>query len=129
MNSQRRTVFFSGWGESSLVPLVLDDACSRAEASTNVGDDESRFTVDMLCAGGTSGGQVCSVMCAAICLCNLAMTLTSQVEHGGPLTVEVDGHHIVAGVSSWGLGCGSQGGRQFAVYAEVAQVDLSTQLA
>ena len=38
--------------------------------------------------------------------------------------MEVDGHHIVAGVSSWGLGCGSEGGRQFAVYAEVAQVDL-----
>ena len=53
------------------------------------------------------------------------MTLTSQVEHGGPLTVEVDGHHIVAGVSSWGLGCGHDG-RQFAVYAEVAQANIST---
>ena len=53
------------------------------------------------------------------------MTLTSQVEHGGPLTVEVDGHHIVAGVSSWGLGCGHDG-RQFAVYAEVAQASTST---
>ena len=52
------------------------------------------------------------------------MTLASQVEHGGPLTVEVDGHHIVAGVSSWGLGCG-QDGRQFAVYAEVAQASTS----
>ena len=40
--------------------------------------------------------------------------------------MEVDGHHIVAGVSSWGLGCGNQAGRQFAVYAEVAQVDLLT---
>ena len=38
--------------------------------------------------------------------------------------MEVDGHHVVAGVSSWGLGCG-QNGRQFAVYAEVSQVDLS----
>merc|ERR1719323_2849048 len=66
------------WGESSLVPLVLDNACSSAEASTNVGDDESRFTEDdMLCVGGTSGGQVCSV------------------EHGGPLMVEVDGHYVV----------------------------------
>ena len=59
-------------------------------------------------------------------LLKVPVTRTSQVEHGGPLTVEVDGHHIVAGVSSWGLGCGSQGGRQFAVYADVAQVDLLT---
>merc|ERR1719189_3554347 len=91
------------WGESSLVPLVPDAAWSRAEASTSDNDGMSRFTEEMLCAGGTSSGQVCSA------------------EHGGPLTVEVDGHHIVAGVSSWGLGCG-QDGRQFAVYAEVAQV-------
>ena len=56
----------SAWGESSLVPLVLDDTCSHVEASTSVGDDESRFTEDMLCAGGTSGGQVCSVICPAI---------------------------------------------------------------
>ena len=54
------------------------------------------------------------------------MKLTSQVEHGGPLTVEVDGHHIVAGVSSWGLGCGQDDGRQFAVYAEVAQANTPT---
>ena len=125
MNSQQNIVFFSGWGESSLVPLVLDDACSRAEASTSVGNGESMFTEDMLCAGGISEGQVCSVMCPAISCVNL--TLTSQVEHGGPLTVAVDGHHVVAGVSSWGLGCGSQGGRQFSVYAEVAQVDLLIQ--
>ena len=52
---------FLAWGESSLVPLVLDDACSRLEASTSVGNNESRFTEDMLCAGGTSVGQVCSV--------------------------------------------------------------------
>ena len=59
-------------------------------------------------------------------LLQLAATLTSQVEHGGPLTVEVDGHHVVAGVSSWGLGCGQGDGRQFAVYAEVAQANTFT---
>merc|ERR1711962_1091728 len=87
------------WGESSMVPLVEDDICSQAGNS----DDESFYAEDMICAGGASGAEVCSV------------------EHGSPLTVEVDGRNIVTGVSSWTLGCGGDG-RQYAVYSELAKV-------
>ena len=45
------------------------------------------------------------------------------MEHGSPLTVEVDGRNIVTGVSSWTLGCGGDG-RQYAVYSELAKVDF-----
>merc|ERR1712107_746929 len=87
------------WGESSMVPLVEDDVCSQVDSDS----DESFYTEDMICAGGASGAQVCSV------------------EHGSPLTVEVDGRNIVTGVSSWTLGCGGDG-RQYAVYSELAKV-------
>merc|ERR1712107_142996 len=76
-----------------------DDICSQAVNS----DDEDFSAEDMICAGGASGAQVCSV------------------EHGSPLTVEVDGRNIVTGVSSWTLGCGGDG-RQYAVYSELAKV-------
>ena len=49
------------------------------------------------------------------------------MEHGSPLTVEVDGRNIVTGVSSWTLGCGGDG-RQYAVYSELARVDLKMNL-
>ena len=48
------------------------------------------------------------------------------MEHGSPLTVEVDGRNIVTGVSSWTLGCGGDG-RQYAVYSELAKVDFQTE--
>ena len=38
-----------------MVPLVEDDICSQVES------DESFYTEDMICAGGASGAQVCSV--------------------------------------------------------------------
>merc|ERR1719284_1913786 len=87
------------WGESSMVPLVEDDICSQVDSDS----DESSYTEDMICAGGVSGAQVCSV------------------EHGSPLTVEVDGRNIVTGVSSWTLGCGGENG-EYAVYSELAKV-------
>ena len=48
------------------------------------------------------------------------------MEHGSPLTVEVDGRNIVTGVSSWTLGCGGDG-RQYAVYSELAKVDFQNE--
>ena len=48
------------------------------------------------------------------------------MEHGSPLTVEVDGRNIVTGVSSWTLGCGGENG-EYAVYSELAKVDLQTE--
>ena len=40
-----------------MVPLVEDDVCSQVESDS----DESFYTEDMICAGGASGAQVCSV--------------------------------------------------------------------
>ena len=48
------------------------------------------------------------------------------MEHGSPLTVEVDGRNIVTGVSSWTLGCGGENG-EYAVYSELAKVDFQTE--
>ena len=43
-----------------MVPLVEDDICSQV---TNSGpsDDEDFYAEDMICAGGASGAEVCSV--------------------------------------------------------------------
>ena len=40
-----------------MVPLVEDDVCSQVDSDS----DESFYTEDMICAGGASGAQVCSV--------------------------------------------------------------------
>ena len=40
-----------------MVPLVEDDICSLVDSD----NDESSYTEDMICAGGTSGAEVCSV--------------------------------------------------------------------
>ena len=40
-----------------MVPLVEDDICSQVTNS----DDEDFYTEDMICAGGASGAEVCSV--------------------------------------------------------------------
>ena len=40
-----------------MVPLVEDDICSQAVNS----DDEDFSAEDMICAGGASGAEVCSV--------------------------------------------------------------------
>ena len=40
-----------------MVPLVEDDICSQAGNS----DDEDFYAEDMICAGGASGAEVCSV--------------------------------------------------------------------
>ena len=40
-----------------MVPLVEDDICSLVDSD----NDESSYTEDMICAGGVSGAQVCSV--------------------------------------------------------------------
>ena len=40
-----------------MVPLVEDDICSQAGNS----DDEDFSAEDMICAGGASGAEVCSV--------------------------------------------------------------------
>ena len=43
-----------------MVPLVEDDVCSQVDSDS----DESFYTEDMICAGGASGAQVCSVRSA-----------------------------------------------------------------
>ena len=43
-----------------MVPLVEDDICSQVTTS-GPSDDEDFYAEDMICAGGVSGAQVCSV--------------------------------------------------------------------
>ena len=48
-----------------MVPLVEDDICSLVDSD----NDESSYTEDMICAGGVSGAQVCSVQFPEYILC------------------------------------------------------------
>jgi len=96
----------AGWGSTSEdgeledvlhkaeVPVVSDEVCRAAYGSDEIEDN-------MLCAGLPEGGVD---MCVG--------------DIGGPLTTEVRGLRYLAGIGSWGFGCGAPGFP--GVYTEVA---------
>ncbi len=101
----------AGWGRTrdgnrrpatlleATVPVVSNAACNQAYNRSEFYDDP--VTENMVCAGFVDGG-------ADACL----------GDSGGPLTVEIDGEWRVAGVVSWGEGCGAPG--FYGVYARVS---------
>eukprot|EP00091_Calanus_sinicus_P021991 TRINITY_DN6759_c0_g1_i1.p1 TRINITY_DN6759_c0_g1~~TRINITY_DN6759_c0_g1_i1.p1 ORF type:complete len:125 (-),score=31.94 TRINITY_DN6759_c0_g1_i1:171-545(-) len=62
--------------------------------------EKVNVTDGMLCAGGGAGRDGC------------------EGDSGGPLTVDFGGQHVLAGVVSWGIGCGQVG--HYGVYADIA---------
>ncbi|MCB1766210.1 MAG: serine protease [Candidatus Competibacteraceae bacterium] len=93
-NTQRR-----GWPQypavlqEAFLPIVANTVCATALAPEEITDN-------MLCAGYAKGG-----------------TDTCQGDSGGPLLVNL-GEYQLAGITSWGIGCGRAG--KYGVYTRVA---------
>jgi len=81
------------------LPIVSDEQCQSE--MTEKGWDVT-ITEGMLCAGGIGGEDSCGG------------------DSGGPLTVDVDGQHVLVGDTSYGhqAGCAQEG--FYGVYAETA---------
>ena len=88
-------LFITGWGtvdtESGEMPDILQQVTvktfSNAECSYNEWD---LLSDNMICAG-EEGRDSC------------------YGDSGGPLLIEQDGRYVIAGVTSWGYGCGEYG--------------------
>jgi len=87
------TCLVSGWGytEASVIPSSLKvapvDLVSREDCQTQMDTNNVKLYDGMLCAGG-------------------GKTDACQGDSGGPLVCTTrEGHHVLAGVVSWGIGC------------------------
>uniref|UniRef100_A0ABD2W538 Peptidase S1 domain-containing protein n=1 Tax=Trichogramma kaykai TaxID=54128 RepID=A0ABD2W538_9HYME len=76
------------------VPVLSLDQCRKMKYRAN------RITENMMCAGNGSQDSC-------------------QGDSGGPLLIEDNGRHEIAGIVSWGVGCGRQG--YPGVYTRVAK--------
>merc|ERR1711915_198579 len=93
-----------GWGTTSsggtqpqiarevTVPIRTQSECQSAYGNA--------VNQNMICAGVPEGGKD-----------------SCQGDSGGPLTVDNGGKHYLAGIVSWGTGCGSPG--KYGVYTDV----------
>uniref|UniRef100_A0A0K2SZK0 Putative LOC100164097 [Acyrthosiphon pisum] n=1 Tax=Lepeophtheirus salmonis TaxID=72036 RepID=A0A0K2SZK0_LEPSM len=94
--------FVTGWGKDAFLdgnyqhilkevnlPVVDNSRCENLLRRTKLGRD---FTLDkgFLCAGGEEGKDAC------------------KGDGGGPLVCSVNGLWQLAGIVSWGIGCGEQ---------------------
>ncbi|XP_042856592.1 serine proteinase stubble-like [Penaeus japonicus] len=100
-----RNATVTGWGKLSYTGAQPEIAREITFPIRTRQECEEAFgrhvTEHMICAGVASGGRD-----------------ACKGDSGGPLTVqEADGRHVLAGVVSWGDGCGKPG--VFGVYAEV----------
>lgn len=103
----------TGWGKNSFghqgeyqsvlrevdLPVMSNDVCEHSLRSTRLGPYYQLFP-GFLCAGGERGKDAC------------------EGDGGSPLVCEVNGGFKVAGLVSWGIGCGTPGVP--GVYASVA---------
>jgi secreted trypsin-like serine protease len=103
------TVTVSGWGTLSFdaqrgttqlqevsIPLVSREICNRPASYDGV------ITENMICAGRVQGGQD-----------------SCQGDSGGPATTIVGNERRLAGIVSWGEGCGFP--QKYGVYTRVAR--------
>ena len=107
-----QTATLSGWGhevkygnvqsvlKSVNVPILTNEECTRMFRANGHHDNISDR---MLCAGVTNGGRD-----------------SCQADSGGPLVAKVDGRFTLAGIVSWGYGCGDKA--QPGVNARVAEL-------
>ncbi|CAG0897273.1 unnamed protein product, partial [Cyprideis torosa] len=92
----------TGWGKNSFdgsfqtimkkvdLPMYTHDDCQAALRRTRLGH-RFRLHENFVCAGGEKGKDACTG------------------DGGGPLICEKEGHAIVAGITAWGIGCGTEG--------------------
>jgi len=97
------TCTVTGWGKSAFdsngtyqnllkevdVPVVPRAQCQSQLRDTKLGIF-FRLHTSFICAGGEEGKDAC------------------KGDGGGPLSCEVDGQYKLAGIVSWGIGCGMQ---------------------
>lgn len=76
------------------IPLVTNVTCNQPESY------DSKVTANMFCAGKVEGGQD-----------------ACQGDSGGPATIDVAGRPHLAGVVSWGKGCGRA--KKYGVYTRL----------
>ncbi|XP_068072228.2 enteropeptidase [Danio rerio] len=102
-----RKCFIAGWGllsESGLKADVLQQAVVPLLSNTQCQKwlPEYNFTERMMCAGYAEGGVD-----------------TCQGDSGGPLMCEEEGHWVLVGATSFGIGCGRP--QRPGAYARVSQ--------
>ena len=101
-NFDGQRCYVTGWGKDSFnrgsyqeilkevdVPIIGHDRCERLLQSTKLGFDFQLHN-GFLCAGGEEGKDAC------------------KGDGGGPLVCEVNGLWELAGIVSWGVGCGER---------------------
>ena len=88
-----------GWGTTNPLtgeaPDLLQHVAVRTMANEHCGnysDIGQTITKNMICAGHPAGGKD-----------------SCSGDSGGPLLVEKNGRYVLAGVTSWGFGCGKEG--------------------
>jgi len=112
-NFEGQTCHVTGWGKDAFgkignfqkilkkveVPMVGKRTCEHALKDTRLGRS-FRLHDGMICAGGEEGKDAC------------------KGDGGGPLVCREGGRYQLAGVVSWGIGCGERGVP--GVYVDVA---------
>ena len=108
----------TGWGKDAFgtggayqhvlkevdVPVLLDFDCERMLQNTRLGHD---FVLHpgFICAGGEEGKDSCKVK---KCLLQCPQLYLTQGDGGGPLVCQSSQSWYLAGVVSWGVGCGEK---------------------
>eukprot|EP00094_Tigriopus_californicus_P009692 TCALIF_09343-PA protein Name:"Similar to Sb Serine proteinase stubble (Drosophila melanogaster)" AED:0.05 eAED:0.05 QI:0/0.8/0.81/1/0.9/0.81/11/167/1357 len=100
LDFSNRRCYVTGWGKDAFqegnyqhvlkevqVPVVRNDQCQRMLQQTRLGPN-FELAQGFMCAGGEEGKDAC------------------KGDGGGPLVCQVNGLWQLAGIVSWGVGCG-----------------------
>ncbi|XP_043935637.1 complement C1r subcomponent-like [Protopterus annectens] len=108
-----RLGYVSGWGVTEKqilsnklkyigLPIVNQKTCKTSYQGKKIKEHDPIFNENMFCAGYREGGKD-----------------SCQGDSGGAFTIQKNGTWIVAGIISWGIGCGKPG--HYGSYVKVSQ--------